>query len=216
MAIQSSLRLLALLPFVPLALANYAYPSITAGVVYENGNWDPACFDNAAECYDGCFSMFNFASEASSFTYSFPFASTTWEWWGYQMTGAGLAQVCFDGATGSACDTVSYFNADTIVGLSPAALLYTKTGLSNAKHVVTVTNIPDTNNGGQYGSLNADHFEIAGGPAPTFPSDTTIVSIPTVDNNFGSGMYYWVDMTAGDSANPQHSTFGSSKLWASC
>jgi hypothetical protein len=98
-------------------------------------------------------------NSAASFTFNFPQPSTSFEWHGYQSEFSGKATVCFDGATGSACDTVSYFNATAAPG---ATSLYRKTGLSNAVHSVIVTNIIDSSHGNQYGEITMDKVVLDG------------------------------------------------------
>lgn len=198
---QSALPIFALLISARNTFASYAYPASTAGAVYSGTAWSPTCFDGPALCFDGCAANIDFVPEASSFTYNFPSPSTTWQWWGYQTTGAGLAQVCFDDATDSACDIVNYFNASVIIGLSSPALFYTKTGLTDALHKVTVTNIQDTNNGGQYGALSADHFVIDGG-VPVFAEDSTIFNVPTLDITDGGGYLHSAALILGASTAP--------------
>lgn len=196
MPLQSSLQLVALLSCIPFTFASYAYPALTAGVLYSGDGWTPTCFSGPGACFDGCSAMFAFAdlTTAQSFTYTFAVPSTTWEWWGFYYSGSGSAQVCWDGAT-TGCDTVNYSDPSSSFGGDPTVLLYSKTGLSNAVHTVTVTNLADDS--GQFGVLNVDHMVIDGG-LPQFPSDTVIGSIPlslypgdtpnyNVDLNYGAG-----------------------------
>lgn len=206
MAVQFSLRLLALLSFTPFALASYSYPAFTAGATYIGDGWDAICFSGAAACFDGCAANIAFGTSPTpnAFTYAFPSASTTWQWWGYKSSGAGLAQVCFDGATsGSGCTTVNYFDANAVTGADPPVALFSKTGLTNEKHTVTVTNIPDTNNGGNFGTLSVDHFVIDGS-IPVFPDNTFITNVPITPQP-SSEQVYNVEVKFGDSSE---SSFG--------
>jgi hypothetical protein len=119
-----------------------------------------------------------------SFTFTFPQASTSFEWFGFPGTTAGAVIVCFDGKTGSSCDTVSYFNAAG----GPIVSLYRKTGLSNAAHTVTVTNIPDSSNGNQYGQLTLDKVVLHGSTRapPSFPADSFLSEIPLIIGGSGA------------------------------
>lgn len=149
MTIKLSPLLLAILSSIPLTFASYSYPAFTAGVLYTGLGWDAICFTGPAACFDGCASNVAFGTSPTpnAFTYTFASDSTSWEWWGYKSSGAGLAEVCFDGATGSDCQSVSFFDADAQIGADPAVMLFSKTGLSNGIHTVTVTNAADPNNG---------------------------------------------------------------------
>jgi hypothetical protein len=113
-----------------------------------------------------------------SFTFTFPQASTSFEWFGFPGITAGAVTVCFDGQTGSSCDTASYFNASG----GPIVSLYRKTGLSNALHTVTVTNIADPSHGNQFGQITLDKVALEGSTRapPSFPADSFLTEIPLV------------------------------------
>jgi hypothetical protein len=98
---------------------------------------------------------------------------------------SGKATVCFDGATGAACDTVDYYDPNAILSATPPIILYRKTGLSNIAHTVVITNIADTANANQFGQISVDKVVIDGSnPAPpTFPTDTFITEIPLNNSN---------------------------------
>lgn len=187
--------LLAILSSTPFALAsNYAYPPFTAGATYSGGGWTNFCFDNAAAaCWDGCASLLAYSGSASqTYTYTFAVPSTHFFWYGFKDSLTGSAKVCFDGAT-TGCDTVSFYSSTANFGSDPAVLLYSKSGLSNAIHTVTITNLADNN--GRFGRLNIDHMELDGG-VPHFPSDTFVATSPVMLQQ------YRIALTYGATAEP--------------
>jgi hypothetical protein len=131
----------------------------------------------------GCGGRAAIGPESSgSFTFAFTQPSTSFEWFGFQSSNAGKATVCFDGATGSSCDTTSFFNKSTS---GHPTSLYRKTTLSNAMHTVTITNIADPSNGNQFGVINLDRVALSGSvtvPA-TFPPGTFLTQIPLISED---------------------------------
>ncbi|EJU04521.1 acid protease [Dacryopinax primogenitus] len=130
----------------------------------------------------GCGSQFLLGPrDNGTVNFVFPQPSTTFQWWGYQRSDGGLAQLCID----DSCQQVSYYNASTDGTESPR-LLSSITGLSNTVHTLTITNLQDpavTN----FGQLTVDHFVVDGPPnisarvrasAPTFAADTEITTLP--------------------------------------
>lgn len=83
MLIQSSLHLVAILSAIPLALASFSYPALTAGVIYFGDGWDTIYFTGDAACFDGCAANIALGTSPTpqSFAYTFAAPSTTWEWW---------------------------------------------------------------------------------------------------------------------------------------
>jgi hypothetical protein len=123
-------------------------------------------------------------ADTGSFSFTFPQPSTSFEWFGFQSTNAGKATVCFDGATGSSCDTANFFNA-SIAAEGATSSLYRKTGLSNAIHTVIVTNIADPSNGNQFGPITLDKVSLSGSVTlpPTFAPDTFLTEIPLINED---------------------------------
>lgn len=180
---------LALLSQLPSTLASLALSASYPGIVYTS-DWFPDCPGPPQPCFDGCAAFFS--NEAGVMTFSFPSASTSFEWWGYIRNQAGLATVCFDGATsGAGCHTVSYFNANANQQTELPSQFFGITGLTNTIHVVKITNIPDTNNGGVLGQINVDHVVIDGTPVtvPTFPSNSQLTTIPISGDIVGNSPY---------------------------
>jgi hypothetical protein len=124
-------------------------------------------------------------SGPGSFTFTFPQASTSFQWFGFQSATAGLATVCFDGQTGSSCEKASYFAANIT---NPISSLYRKTGLSNALHTVTVTNIADPSHGSQFGQITVDKVVLDGSTRalPSFPADSFLTEIPLIIGGSGA------------------------------
>lgn len=201
MAIQSSLPYFPILSFLPFALASYSYPAFTAGVIYIGDGWDPACFGGVAACFDGCADAVAFGQSPipQAFTYTFASPSTTFEWWGFKSPTAGLAQVCFDGAT-TGCDTVNFFDSNAVVGADAPVLLYSKTGLMNGIHHLTATNQADSSHGNQFGTISVDHFVIDGG-VPIFPSNSFISELQIFAEP-SAGQIYNVRADFGDGIAP--------------
>ncbi|EJU04492.1 acid protease [Dacryopinax primogenitus] len=107
-------------------------------------------------------------------TVTFPYPFTALQWWGYQRSDGGLAQLCIDSLP---CSQFSYNNASTN-GTENPRLLANITGLSNGIHTLTITNVEDPSVKA-FGQLNVDRFVLSGSiPAPTFPSNTFISSVP--------------------------------------
>lgn len=179
-----------MLLYLPLVFSSRSYPAFTAGVLYIGEGWDPACFGGVATCFDGCADAVAFGQSPipQAFTYSFASPSTTFEWWGFKSPTAGLAEVCFDGAT-TGCDTVNFFDSNAVVGADAPVLLYSKTGLTNGIHSLTATNQDDPSHDNQLGTISVDHFVIDGG-LPTFP-----------DNTFISELQIFPEPTAGETYN---------------
>ncbi|KZO95678.1 acid protease [Calocera viscosa TUFC12733] len=129
----------------------------------------------------GCGSQFLLGPRNNAtVTFTFPQSSTSWQWWGYQRSDGGLAQVCVDGAN---CLDFSYYNASTNGSESPR-LLATLSALPNTMHTITITNVEDPAVN-QYGQMTVDRFIIDGSNpasaaavAPTFPSDTVLATVP--------------------------------------
>ncbi|KZO95676.1 acid protease [Calocera viscosa TUFC12733] len=123
----------------------------------------------------GCGSEFLLgARDGGGVTFTFPYTSTSWSWWGYQRSDGGVAQVCVDGAN---CYDFSYYNASTNGSESPR-LLATIVGMSNAVHTISFTNIKDPAVNA-YGQLTVDRFVLdSTNAAPTFPSNTAIYTVP--------------------------------------
>jgi hypothetical protein len=195
MPIHSSLKLFAVLSSLPFTLASYTYGAFTAGMVYGGDGWDPACYGGAAACWDQCADSFAFGPSTTPqyFQYTFAVPSTTWEWWGFQHSFYGSAEVCWDGAT-TGCDTVNYDNPSAELGLDAPVLLYSKTGLSDTIHTVTVTNQP--NSAGQTGYLNVNHMVIDGG-LPYFPPGASVGTLP-----LEAGAMYALHLEFGDLTKP--------------
>jgi hypothetical protein len=172
MPVHSSLKLLAVLSSLPFTLASYTYGAFTAGIVYSGQGWVTECYPGAATCWDQCADNVAYGQSPTPqyFEYTFAVPSTTWEWWGFEDSSYGTAQVCWDGAT-TGCDTVNFSNPSSSIGSDAPVLLYSKTGLSDAIHTATVTNVPSS--AGQTGPLNVDHMVIDGG-LPYFPPGASV------------------------------------------
>jgi hypothetical protein len=122
-----------------------------------------------------------------SFTFTFPQPSTSFQWFGLPSTVAGKVTICFDGAIGSSCDTTSYFTPAIADPANPITSFYRKTGLSNAVHTVTVTNIADPSNGNQYGQITVDKVVLDGSTRalPFFLADTFLSELTVVQGGNG-------------------------------
>ncbi|EJT96505.1 acid protease, partial [Dacryopinax primogenitus] len=123
----------------------------------------------------GCGTEFLLGARSNGIvTFTFPAPSTTLQWWGFQRSDGGVAQVCVDNLP---CTQFSYKNASTNGSENPR-LLANITGLTNKVHTVTITNVLDTSVNA-FGQLTVDRFVLSGSlPAPTFPSNTFISSVP--------------------------------------
>lgn len=78
-----------------------------------------------------------------------PFTRTTFEFWGYQRSDAGLYSISFDGG---ATTQIDVFNA-TATGNDGPRRLFFKTGLTNAIHSVRIVNLLDSRSG-KFGQMN--------------------------------------------------------------
>jgi hypothetical protein len=167
-------RLLSLLAFASLALGDINYYTYDSHFSFTPSPSWVVVGDGTTACEAG---EWLFGSDGS-FTFVFPQASTSFKWWGWQFTSGtgGLASICFDGAVGSACQTLSTVNATAAV--SPV-LLYSTSNLSNDVHTVTISNLPDPSQGGFEGFLTVDYVSLDGTvPNPVFPEGTTITTVP--------------------------------------
>jgi hypothetical protein len=166
--------LVSLLAFASLALADIDYLTYDSHFTFSpTSAWTLVAGNDAS----GCGAHWDF-SQPGTFTFTFPQASTTFKWWGWQFSApqGGQATLCLDGATsGTSCHTVNYLNATAVD--APIVLL-SLTGLSNSVHTVTVTNIAATQ-GGAFGFLTVDRVSLAGTVSPpSFAQGTTIATVP--------------------------------------
>jgi hypothetical protein len=180
--LQRSMKgFLSLISFAPLALAlSVDYFPWNSGFTFEpSSSWHTVSSNGSSGCGEGNASSQWLFGGDGSFTFVFSQPSTSFKWWGWQFpTGSGgLASVCFDGATGSACHTVSSVN-DTQSTEQPPVVLFSASGLPNVSHTVTITNLPDPSQGGSEIFLTVDHISLDGyNIIPTFPEGTTLTSV---------------------------------------
>jgi hypothetical protein len=198
MPINSSLKLfaVAVLPSLPFTLASYTYGAYTAGIVYSGDGWQADGTIGTQGAWDQCADSYVRVQQSATpqyFQYTFAVPSTTWQWWGFEGSSYGTAKVCWDGAT-TGCDTVNFSNPNYSIGSEPPVLLYSKTGLSDAIHTVTVTNVP--NSAGQTGPLNVDHMVLDGG-LPYFPPGASVGTLP-----LEPGAMYALHLEFGDLTKP--------------
>jgi hypothetical protein len=187
---------LSLISFAHLALALSAdYFTWNPGFTFAPApSWHSVSTTGSSGCSDNVGAQWLFGGDGS-FTFVFPQPSTSFKWWGWQFpTGeGGLASVCFNGATGSACHTVSNVNASAAQG---PVVLFSASGLPNTAHTVTITNLPDSSQGGAENFLTVDHVSLDG-HNPTFPAGTTITSIPL--KRMSDTPYYRASFVVGQS-----------------
>ncbi|KZW03614.1 acid protease [Exidia glandulosa HHB12029] len=110
-------------------------------------------------------------------TFTFPAASSSFEFWGYKRSDGGMYSLTVDG--GDAVQ-VDYYDPNS-TGDDPPAKLYSRDDLSNDMHTVVITNVND-DRVSKFGQMNIDHFEIVGVPAPpkapSFPDGSWIAEAP--------------------------------------
>jgi hypothetical protein len=170
-------RFLSLLTFASFALADidyYVFNDNQDFTFTPSSSWGMVA-DGTPSCAGGKWLL---TGGEGSFTFIFPQASTTFKWWGWQFgEGAGgLASICFDGAVGSACQTLNTVNA---TAADAPVILYATSSLSNAVHSVTISNIPDPSQGGAENFLTVDRISLEGTVGnPVFPEGTTLTTVP--------------------------------------
>ncbi|KZV89990.1 acid protease [Exidia glandulosa HHB12029] len=112
-------------------------------------------------------------------TFTFPTPSSTFEYWGYQRSGGGLASLSIDGG---AAVQIDFFGPGT-TGNEPPLLFFSTSNLTNAIHTVVIQNLVDPRVG-HADQLNVDKFVLHGpipSPRPTppsFPSNTHLADGP--------------------------------------
>jgi hypothetical protein len=189
---------ISLISFAQLAFALSAdYFTWNPGFTFEPASsWFSVSTTGASGCSAVVPAQWLFNGDGS-FTFVSPQPSESFKWWGWQFpTGTGgLASVCFDGATGSACHRVSNVNASAAPG---PVVLFSASGLPNIAHTVTITDLPDPSQGGAENFLTVDHISLDF-HNPTFPEGTTITSIPL--KPVSDTPYYQASVTVGKASH---------------
>jgi hypothetical protein len=82
------------------------------------------------------------------------FSRNTFQFYGYQRSDGGVYSIRFD--NGPDFEEINVYNVSS-TGNDHPVLLYTKLGLSNAIHTVTITNLYDARTS-KYGQMNVSEL----------------------------------------------------------